>query len=125
VISWSARCEGRNVVEAELGEIQPIDEDIDRPHRIILAHIVIQHRGKQRADGTVAAGNTRRPLSFFVMVLAFSRQMFVEFIVSQTIEHFLACPRAERMRSRRKSLGHVCTRRKKTYERRTGRPVLT
>src|SRR5271154_6229614 len=29
--------------------------------------------------GTVAVGNTRRRLSFFVMVLAFSRQMFVEF----------------------------------------------
>jgi transposase len=40
--------------------------------------------------GTVAVGNTRRRLSFFVMVLAFSRQMFVEFTVSQTMEHFLA-----------------------------------
>src|SRR6202142_4516172 len=38
--------------------------------------------------GTVAVGNTRRRLSFFVMVLAFSRQMFVEFTVSQTMEHF-------------------------------------
>src|SRR5882724_4086892 len=43
------------------------------------------------AFGTVAVGNTRRRLSFFVMVLAFSRQMFVEFTVSQTMEHFLAC----------------------------------
>jgi transposase len=43
------------------------------------------------AQGTVAVGNTRRRLSFFVMVLAFSRQMFVEFTVSQTMEHFLAC----------------------------------
>jgi transposase len=43
------------------------------------------------AHGTVAVGNTRRRLSFFVMVLAFSRQMFVEFTVSQTMEHFLAC----------------------------------
>jgi len=43
------------------------------------------------AYGTVAVGNTRRQLSFFVMVLAFSRQMFVEFTVSQTMEHFLAC----------------------------------
>jgi transposase len=41
--------------------------------------------------GTVAVGNTRRKLSFFVMVLAFSRQMYVEFTVSQTMEHFLAC----------------------------------
>jgi hypothetical protein len=36
-------------------------------------------------------GNTLRRLSFFVMVLAFSHQMFVEFTVSQTMEHFLAC----------------------------------
>ena len=43
------------------------------------------------AYGTVAVGNTHRRLSFFVMVLAYSRQMFVEFTVSQTMEHFLAC----------------------------------
>jgi transposase len=43
------------------------------------------------AQGTVAVGNTLRRLSFFVMVLAYSRQMFVEFTVSQTMEHFLSC----------------------------------
>ena len=42
-------------------------------------------------QGTVALGNTSRRLSFFVMVLAFSRQIFVEFTVSQTMEHFLSC----------------------------------
>ena len=41
--------------------------------------------------GSVAVRNTRRRLSFFVMVLAYSRRMFVEFTVSQTMEHFLAC----------------------------------
>jgi len=41
--------------------------------------------------GTVAVGNTCRRLSFFVMVLAYSRQMFLEFTVSQTMEHFLSC----------------------------------
>ena len=41
--------------------------------------------------GSVAVGNTRRRLSFFVMVLAYSRRMFVDFTVSQTMEHFLAC----------------------------------
>jgi transposase len=41
--------------------------------------------------GTVAVGNTRRRLSFFVIVLAYSRQMYLEFTVSQTMEHFLAC----------------------------------
>ncbi|MEE9253458.1 MAG: IS21 family transposase [Pseudomonadales bacterium] len=41
--------------------------------------------------GSVNVGNTRRRLSFFVMVLAYSRLMYVEFTVSQTMEHFLGC----------------------------------
>jgi transposase len=41
--------------------------------------------------GTIAVGNTRRKLSFFVMVLCYSRMMYLEFTVSQTMEHFLAC----------------------------------
>lgn len=40
--------------------------------------------------GTIAVGNTRRRLSFFVMVLAWSRLMYVEFTCSQTMEQFLA-----------------------------------
>lgn len=40
--------------------------------------------------GTIAVGDTRRRLSFFVMVLAYSRQMYVEFTLSQALEHFLA-----------------------------------
>jgi transposase len=41
--------------------------------------------------GSVAVGETRRRLSFFVMVLCYSRLMYVEFTVSQTMEHFLGC----------------------------------
>lgn len=41
--------------------------------------------------GTIAVGSTRRRLSFFVMVLCYSRQMYLEFTVSQTMEHFLGC----------------------------------
>lgn len=41
--------------------------------------------------GSVAVGNTRRRLSFFVMVLGHCRLMYVEFTVSQTMEHFLGC----------------------------------
>jgi transposase len=41
--------------------------------------------------GSIAVGSTRRRLSFFVMVLCYSRLMYVEFTVSQTLEHFLAC----------------------------------
>src|ERR1017187_3125854 len=40
--------------------------------------------------GTIAVGKTRRQLSFFVMVLCYSRRMYLEFFVSQTMEHFLA-----------------------------------
>ena len=40
---------------------------------------------------SVSVGNTRRKLSFFVMVLCYSRLMYLEFTVSQTMEHFLAC----------------------------------
>ncbi len=41
--------------------------------------------------GAVDVGNTSRRLSFFVMVLCYSRMMYVEFSVSQTMEHFLGC----------------------------------
>jgi transposase len=41
--------------------------------------------------GTVPVGATTRRLSFFVMVLCYSRMMYLEFTVSQTMEHFLAC----------------------------------
>jgi hypothetical protein len=40
--------------------------------------------------GTIAVGDTRRRLSFFSMVLAYRRQMVVEFTLSQTLEQFLA-----------------------------------
>lgn len=41
--------------------------------------------------GTIRVGETTRRLSFFVMVLCYSRQMYVEFTVSQTMEQFLTC----------------------------------
>src|SRR5215468_4900215 len=41
--------------------------------------------------GAVSVGHTHRQLSFFVMVLCYSRMLYVEFTVSQTMEHFLAC----------------------------------
>jgi len=40
--------------------------------------------------GSVNVGHTRRRLSFFVMVLCYSRMLYVEFTVSETMEHFLA-----------------------------------
>lgn len=41
--------------------------------------------------GSVRVGATSRKLSFFVMVLCYSRMMYVEFTVSQAMEHFLGC----------------------------------
>ena len=41
--------------------------------------------------GSTPVGQTTRRLSFFVMVMCYSRMMYVEFTVSQTMEHFLAC----------------------------------
>jgi len=43
------------------------------------------------AYGSINVGSTSRRLSFFVMVLCHSRMMYLEFTVSQTMEHFLAC----------------------------------
>lgn len=41
--------------------------------------------------GTIGVGSTRRRLSFFLMVLCYSRLMYLEFTVSQQMEFFLAC----------------------------------
>jgi len=41
--------------------------------------------------GPVSVGSTRRRLSFFLMVLAYSRKMYLEFTLAETLEHFLAC----------------------------------
>jgi transposase len=40
--------------------------------------------------GSIGVGATRRRLSFFVMVFCYSRLLYVEFTVSQTMEHFIA-----------------------------------
>ncbi len=41
--------------------------------------------------GSVAVGETRRKLSFFIMVLCYCRMMYLEFTLSQKMEQFLAC----------------------------------
>ena len=41
--------------------------------------------------GTISIGGTRRRLSFFVMVLCYSRKIYVEFTCGESQEHFLAC----------------------------------
>src|ERR1035441_7407495 len=41
--------------------------------------------------GFLPVSGARRRLSFFIMVLCYSRRMYVEFTLAQTQEHFLAC----------------------------------
>jgi transposase len=43
--------------------------------------------------GSVPVGSTYRRLSFFVMVLCYSRMMYLEFTLSESMEQFLACHR--------------------------------
>lgn len=43
--------------------------------------------------GSVTVGGTRRRLSFFVMVLCYSRMLYVEFTLSEGMEQFLTCHR--------------------------------
>jgi len=43
--------------------------------------------------GSVSVGSTRRRLSFFVMVLCYSRLLYLEFTLSEGMEQFLACHR--------------------------------
>lgn len=40
---------------------------------------------------TIGVGDTKRRLNFFVMVLCHSRMMYVQFSLSQSMEHFLDC----------------------------------
>ena len=40
---------------------------------------------------TIHVGETKRRLNFFVMVLCYSRMMYVQFTLSQSMEHFLDC----------------------------------
>ncbi len=43
--------------------------------------------------GSISVGSTRRRLSFFVMVLCYSRLLYVEFTLAEGMEQFLTCHR--------------------------------
>ncbi len=43
--------------------------------------------------GSIEVGSTRRRLSFFVMVLCYSRVLYLEFTLSEAMEQFLSCHR--------------------------------
>jgi transposase len=44
--------------------------------------------------GSIGVGDTRRRLSFFVLVLCYSRLMYLQFTLSQAMEQFLSCHQA-------------------------------
>lgn len=79
---------GYTIVKEYVREIRP------KPKK---AYLVLSFAPGQCAQvdwgsyGSVRVGDTTRRLSFFVMVLCYSRMMYVEFTVSQTMEHFLSC----------------------------------
>ena len=52
-----------DAAKAEFAQIKLIDKDIDRPDRIVLAQVVIQPLGKQRALAALIANDkTRYPI---------------------------------------------------------------
>lgn len=61
------------------------------------AHLTLKFSPGQCAQvdwgsaGWIQVGSVRRRLSFFVMVMAFSRRIYVEFTLGQAMEHFLSC----------------------------------
>jgi len=55
--------------------------------------------------GSVAVGSTRRRLSFFLMVLCYSRMLYLEFTLSEAMDHFspaIAGPSSSLAASRKK-----------------------
>lgn len=79
---------GRTIVKDYVHRIRP------RPQQAFLKLDFAPGEAAQVDWGeyaTIAVGSTRRRLSFFVMVLCYSRRMYLEFTVSQTMEFFLQC----------------------------------
>jgi transposase len=79
---------GYSILKAYVRQVRPPQQS---------AFLTLQFAPGQAAQvdwgsaGFLRVGNTRRRLSFFVMVLCHSRRMYVEFTLAQTQEHFLAC----------------------------------
>jgi transposase len=68
-----------------------------RPRRPLKAFLRLETRPGEFAQvdwanvGTITIGNAKRKLSCFVMVLSYSRMMYLEFTLSQRLEDFLSC----------------------------------
>jgi len=79
---------GRSIVGSYVSKVRP-----KRPAAFLTLHFAPGETAQVDwgSYGSVAVGETRRKLSFFVMVLCYSRMLYVEFTCSQTMEQFLAC----------------------------------
>jgi hypothetical protein len=55
MVAGSPRVEWLDANEAELIQIEPVDEHINRTHRIVLGHVVVEQCGEQRALNAFAA----------------------------------------------------------------------
>ncbi len=79
---------GRTILNEYIAKVRP------RPKT---AHLTLNFAPGECAQvdwgefGSVPVGRTRRRLSFFAMVLCFSRMLFVRFTLGQGMEHFLQC----------------------------------
>src|ERR1700682_5491712 len=63
MIGWPSRRLRLDAAKAEFAQIKLIDKDIDRPDRIVLAQILIQPLGKQRAlTAVITNDKTRHPI---------------------------------------------------------------
>ena len=49
MVARPARVERLDASEAELVEIEPVDEHVDRTHGIVLRHVVVEQRREQCA----------------------------------------------------------------------------
>jgi transposase len=79
---------GYTIVKRFIAQVRP------RPHKAYLPLTFAPGECAQvdwGSCGSVRVGNTRRALSFFVMVLCHSRWMYVEFVLGQGQEWFLGC----------------------------------
>jgi transposase len=79
---------GMTIVKEHIRQIRP-------PHTPAFLTLAFAPGEAAQVDwgqfGSINVGHTRRRLSFFVMVLCYSRMLYVQFTVSETMEHFLAC----------------------------------
>jgi transposase len=81
---------GRSILQEFVARMRPRREEAFLSLRFLPGDCAQVDWGEA---GSVPVGDTRRRLSFFVMVLGHSRMMYLEFTLSQQAEYFLACHR--------------------------------